>query len=310
MAKITIIGSGDVGAMTGFLCSFKGLGNIVLNDIIEGLPQGRALDIQESLALNDSESRVTGTNGFDETADSDIVVITAGSPRKPGMTRDDLLAKNLPVVTSVAKKALEKSPAAIFIIVTNPVDIMAYATYKALGLTRARVIGMAGVLDSFRMRTFLAEAAGTDVKDADAMALGSHGDLMVPVLSTATVKGQPASSLLDKDALDEVARRTVSGGGEIVDLLKTRSTMYAPAAAITRMAEAILKDEQAPLPASAYLQGEYGIDGTYIGVPAVIGREGLMRIDEIELSEEENRSIRKAAEHLKELCKKADELLS
>jgi malate dehydrogenase len=301
--KITVVGAGNVGATTAQRLAEKELARqVVMVDVIEGVPQGKGLDQWESAPIELFDSRVIGSNGYDETAGSDIVVITAGIARKPGMSRDDLLNTNAGIVKAVALEVKKTSPHAIIIMVSNPLDVMAYVALKVTGFPRERVLGMAGVLDTARYRSFLAEALDVSVRDIQAMVLGGHGDTMVPIVSYTTVSGIPVTQLIDKAKLDAIVDRTRNGGAEIVKYLKTGSAYYAPSAATVEMVEAILKDKKKILPCAAYLQGEYGIEGYYIGVPCKLGAAGLEKIIEIKLTPEEDAALKKSAAAVKELC--------
>jgi len=291
--KVTIVGSGNVGATAAHWIASKELADVVLIDIIEGVPQGKALDLLEAMPIEKRDSRVTGTQDYADTADSDIVVVTAGIPRKPGMSRDDLLNTNHKIMKDVVGKAVQHSPNCILIIVSNPLDAMAQAAYKMSGFSRDRVIGMAGVLDSARFRTFIAEELKVSVENVTAFVLGGHGDTMVP--------GIPITELMDTATLERLVQRTRDGGAEIVKYLKTGSAYYAPSAAVTEMVEAILKDKKKILPCAAYLEGEYGIRGLYVGVPCKLGAKGLEQIIEIKLTPEEKTALDRSAAAVKEL---------
>ena len=290
--KVTVIGSGNVGATAARSIADKELADVVVLDILEGVPQGKGLDILEACPVEGSDARVLGTNDYADTAGSDVVVITAGLARKPGMSRDDLLKKNYEITKAVTEQVMEHSPDCILLPVTNPLDAMAQVVYRVSGLPRERVIGMAGVLDSSRMRTFIAEALDVSVENTHAFVLGGHGDTMVPLPRYSTVAGIPLTDLvamgwLSTERLEEIVQRTRDGGAEIVGLLKTGSAFYAPASAAIQMAEAYLKDKKRVLPCAAWLDGEYGVDGLYVGVPAVIGGGGVERIVEITLDADE-----------------------
>src|SRR5881392_1353619 len=269
--KVTIVGSGNVGATAAHWISSKELADVVLIDIVEGVPQGKALDLLEAMPIEKRDSFITGTNDYADTANSDIVVITAGIPRKPGMSRDDLLNTNYKIMQDVVGKVVANSPNCIIIVVSNPLDAMAQAAFKISGFPRERVIGMAGVLDSARFRTFIAEELKVSVENVTAFVLGRHGDTMVPLARYSTVAGIPITELMDKTTLDRLVQRTRDGGAEIVKYLKTGSAYYAPSAAATEMVEAILKDKKKILPCAAYLEGEYGINGLFVGVPCKLG---------------------------------------
>jgi len=287
--KVSIVGAGNVGATAAHWIAAKELADVVLIDIAEGIPQGKALDLLEA-------------NDYAATANSDIVVITAGIPRKPGMSRDDLLHTNYKIMSDVVAKVVAHSPESILIIVSNPLDAMAQAAYKQAGFNRERVIGMAGILDSARFRTFIAEELNVSVENVTAFVLGGHGDTMVPLPRYSTVAGIPITELIPKDRLDAIVQRTRDGGAEIVKHLKTGSAYYAPSAAAVEMVEAILKDKKKIVPCAVYLQGEYGIDGYYVGVPCKLGAAGLEQIIEIKLTAEEDAALKKSAEAVKELC--------
>src|SRR5437667_4330001 len=300
-SKVTIVGSGNVGATAAHWIASKELADVVLIDIIEGVPQGKGLDLLEAMPIEKRDSRVIGTQDYADTASSDIVVITAGIPRKPGMSRDDLLNTNYKIMKDVVSQAIEHSPNCILIIVSNPLDAMAQAAYKMSGFPRERVIGMAGVLDSARFRTFIAEELKVSVENVTAFVLGGHGDTMVPLPRYSTVSGIPITELMDKTRLEAIVQRTRDGGAEIVKYLKTGSAYYAPSAATTEMVEAILKDKKKILPCAAYLQGEYGINGLYVGVPCKLGAKGLEQVIEITLTAEERIALQKSAAAVQEL---------
>jgi malate dehydrogenase len=294
--KITIIGAGNVGATTAHWLAERELGDIVLVDIpqTEGMPAGKALDMTQAGPVVGYDTRITGTTGYDETVDSDVVVITAGVPRKPGMSREDLIGTNQRIITSVITQIKATSPDAILIIVTNPLDTMAYLAKQVSGFPAERVVGQAGVLDSARMRAFIAMELEVSVENTHAFVLGGHGDEMVPLPRYSTVAGIPITELLSPERVDAIVERTRKGGGEIVGLLRTGSAYYAPGAAAAQMVEAILKDKKLILPCSAYLQGEYGLDDIYFGVPVKLGRKGVEEIIEISLSPEENTALEKS----------------
>ncbi len=299
--KITVVGAGNVGATTAQRLAEKELARqVVMVDVVEGVPQGKALDQWESAPVELFDSRVIGTNGYAETAGSEIVVITAGIARKPGMSRDDLLNTNAGIVKAVALEIKKSSPNAIIVMVSNPLDVMAYVALKVTGFPRERVLGMAGVLDTARYRSFLAEALNVSVRDIQAMVLGGHGDTMVPLVSYTTVSGIPVSQLMDKAALDAIVDRTRNGGAEIVKHLKTGSAYYAPSAAAVQMCESIVLDQKRVLPCAAWLQGEYGMKDLFLGVPCVLGRKGLERILDVKLSPEERSALEKSAAAVRE----------
>ncbi len=295
--KITVVGAGNVGATTAQRIAEKSLGRtVVMVDVVEGIPQGKGLDQWESAPVEGFDTRVIGTNGYEETAGSDIVVVTAGIARKPGMSRDDLLATNAGIVKSVAEQIKKYSPNAIVLVVSNPLDVMAYVTREVTGFPRERVIGMAGVLDTARYRSFIAEALDVSVRDIQAMVLGGHGDTMVPMISYTTVSGIPVTQLMPREKLDEIVQRARVGGAEIVKHLKTGSAYYAPSASVTEMVESIVYDRKRILPCAAWLEGEYGFSGLYLGVPCKLGRNGIEKIIEIELSADERAALEKSAE--------------
>lgn len=297
--KITIVGAGNVGATAAHWAAAKELGDIVLVDIVEGVPQGKALDLCEAGPVELFDANIIGTNRYEDTADSDLVIITAGIARKPGMSRDDLQKTNAEIVKTVAEQAVKFSPKAIFIVVSNPLDVMAYVTLKVTGLPRERVVGMAGILDTARYRTFIAMELGISVEDIQALVLGGHGDDMVPLVSYTTISGVPLSHFLPKERIDALVQRTRDGGIEIVNYLKTGSAYYAPSAAAIQMAEAILKDKKRLLPCSAYLQGEFGLSDLYCGVPVILGEKGVERIVEVPLTEHERKALHLSAEHVR-----------
>lgn len=299
--KITVVGAGNVGATTAQRLAEKELArHVVMVDVAEGIPQGKGLDQWESAPIEGFDSHIIGTNSYDETEDSDIVVITAGIARKPGMSRDDLLNTNAGIVKQVSEQVKKSSPKAILIIVSNPLDVMSYVAMKTTGFPRERVLGMAGVLDTARYRSFLAEAADVSVRDIQAMVLGGHGDTMVPLISYTSVSGIPITQLISKEKLDAIVARTRTGGGEIVKHLKTGSAYYAPSAAAVQMCEAIAKDQKRILPCAAWLQGEYGLRDLFLGVPCKLGRAGLEKIYEVELTADERKALEASAEAVRE----------
>ena len=300
--KVSIVGAGNVGATAAHWIAAKELADVVLIDVVEGIPQGKALDLLEAMPIEKRDVHITGANDYAATAHSDIVVITAGIPRKPGMSRDDLLHTNYKIMSDVVSKVVAQSPEAILIIVSNPLDAMAQAAYKQSGFNRERVIGMAGILDSARFRTFIAEELKVSVENVTAFVLGGHGDTMVPLPRYSTVAGIPITELIAAPRLAEIVQRTRDGGAEIVKHLKTGSAYYAPSAAAVEMVEAILKDKKKILPCAVYLQGEYGIEGYYIGVPCKLGAGGLEQIIEIKLTADEDAALKKSAAAVKELC--------
>ena len=299
--KVTIVGAGNVGATAAHWIAAKELADVVLIDVIEGVPQGKGLDLLEAMPIEKRDCKIIGTNDYADTANSDIIVITAGIARKPGMSRDDLLNTNFKIMSEVVGKAVGASPNAILIIVSNPLDAMAQTAFKQAGLPRERVIGMAGVLDSARFRTFIAEELNVSVENVTAFVLGGHGDTMVPLARYSTVAGIPITELIEPTRLKELETRTANGGAEIVKHLKTGSAYYAPSAAAVEMVEAILKDKKKILPCAAYLQGEYGIDGYYIGVPCKLGANGAEQIIQIKLTPDENKELQKSAASVREL---------
>ena len=300
--KVTIVGAGNVGATAAHWIAAKELADVVLLDVAEGTPQGKALDLLQAMPIEKHDVSIVGTNDYADTAGSDIVVITAGIPRKPGMSRDDLLNTNSKIMNDVVSKVVVESPNAILIIVSNPLDAMAQAAFKKSGFPRERVIGMAGILDSARFRTFIAEELQVSVENVTAFVLGGHGDTMVPLSRYSTMAGIPITELIAPDRLKELEVRTANGGAEIVKYLKTGSAYYAPSAAAVEMVEAILKDKKKILPCAAYLTGEYGINGLYVGVPCKLGAKGLEQIIEIKLTADEQAALQKSADAVKELC--------
>ena len=300
--KVTIVGAGNVGATAAHWIAAKELADVVLIDIAEGVPQGKGLDLMQAMPIEKRDCTITGTNDYADTANSDIVVITAGIPRKPGMSRDDLLNTNYGIMSKVVGEVVKTSPNCIIIVVSNPLDAMAQAAFKQAGFPRERVIGMAGVLDSARFRTFIAMELDVSVENVTAFVLGGHGDTMVPLSRYSTVAGIPITELIAPDRLKELETRTANGGAEIVKFLKTGSAYYAPSAAAVEMVEAILKDKKKILPCAAYLQGEYGINGLYVGVPCKLGSKGIEKIIEIKLTPEEQSALNKSADAVKELC--------
>ena len=302
--KVSIIGAGNVGASAAERIALRRLADVVMVDIIEGLPQGKALDLNEAAPVDAYDVRLTGSNGYEDTRDSDIVVITSGLPRKPGMTRDDLLQKNFEIVKAVTEQVARQSPRAILIVVSNPLDAMAYTALKASGFPRERVLGMAGVLDSARMRFFIAEALGVSVENTHAFVLGGHGDTMVPLPRYSTVSGIPITELLTRDRIEAIVQRTRDGGIEVVNFLKSGSAYYAPASSIVQMVEAILLDKHMILPCAVYLSGEYGYRDLFLGVPARLGATGMEKVIEIQLTAEEKAALDRSAAAVKELVSK------
>ncbi|HEY6446983.1 MAG TPA: malate dehydrogenase [Acidobacteriaceae bacterium] len=300
--KVTIVGAGNVGATAAHWIASKELADVVLIDVVEGVPQGKGLDLLEAMPIEKRDCHIIGTNDYADTADSDIVVITAGIPRKPGMSRDDLLNTNFKIMSDVVGKITATSPNCILIIVSNPLDAMAQAAFRQSKFNRERVIGMAGVLDSARYRTFIAQELNVSVENVTAFVLGGHGDTMVPLPRYSSVAGIPITELIAKERVDAIVQRTRDGGAEIVRYLKTGSAYYAPSAATVEMVEAILKDKKKILPCAAYLEGEYGISGYYIGVPCKLGSRGIEQIIEIKLTPEEDAALKKSAAAVRELC--------
>lgn len=300
-SKITVVGAGNVGATCAQRIFDAGYADLVLVDIVDGLPQGKALDILESGPVIGSDANIVGTNGYEETAGSDIVVVTSGVARKPGMSRDDLLATNMRIVSSVVSEVVERCPDAILLIVTNPLDAMAQHALKVSGFPAERVVGMAGILDTARYRTFLAQELDVSVDVVQAYVLGGHGDTMVPTVGPTTVGGVPVTSLIAEQRLSEIVQRTRDGGAEIVGLLKTGSAYYAPSASIVQMVESILLDRKRILPCTAYLTGQYGINGLYVGVPVKLGAGGVEEIVEFDLTAEEHAALCRSADSVREL---------
>jgi malate dehydrogenase len=294
--KITIIGAGNVGATAAHWAASRGLGNIVLLDVVEGIPQGKALDLSQSGPIDCFNNNLLGTNDYQDSADSDVVIITAGLARKPGMTRDDLLNKNVQIVKTCTENAARYSPEAVIIVVTNPIDAMVYTAYKIAGFPKNRIIGMAGVLDSARYRTFLSQEIGVAPRDVSAMVMGIHGDNMLPLVRLANVSGIPVTDLLPAEKLAEIVTRTQQGGIEIVNHLKTGSAFYTPGLAAVEMAEAILTNSKRLMPCAAYVEGEFGISGCFLGVPVILGENGIEKIVEFELNEEEKQALLQSEE--------------
>ena len=301
LQKITVVGAGNVGATTAQRLAEKELARtVVMVDVIEGVPQGKALDQWESAPIEGFDTRVVGANDYGPAAGSELVVVTAGIARKPGMSRDDLVRTNAEIVKQVSLEIKRHCPDAIVLVVSNPLDVMCWVTKQVTGFPRERVIGMAGVLDTARYRAFLAEALDVSVEDIQAMVLGGHGDTMVPLVSYTTVSGIPVSQLLDQATLDKIVERTRNGGAEIVAFLKTGSAYYAPSAAVTQMVEAIAHDKKRVLPCAAWVEGEYGVSGSYLGVPCKLGRRGLEQILQVKLSADEQAALKKSADAVKE----------
>ncbi|MES0445153.1 MAG: malate dehydrogenase [Desulfobacterales bacterium] len=305
--KVTVVGAGHVGATAAQRLAEKELCDVALIDIIEGVPQGKALDLAEAAPIEKHDAHITGSNGYEASEQSDIVIITAGIPRKPGMSRDDLLRTNAGIMKNVTQQVVERSPDAVIIVVSNPLDAMCHVAYETSGFPKNRVMGMAGVLDSARFRTFISMELDVSVENTTAFVLGGHGDTMVPLPRYSTVAGIPITELLSKERIDALVNRTATGGAEIVELLKTGSAYYAPASAAVEMAESILKDKKKILPCAAYLEGEYGINDLFVGVPVKLGANGIEEIIEITLTKEEKAALEKSADavrELKELLKK------
>ena len=307
--KVTVVGAGNVGGTAAQRLAEKDAYDVVLVDIAPGLPQGKALDLAQAGPVCGYDSRVIGSNGYDETAGSSVAIITSGIPRKPGMSRDELLATNAKIVTGVVKELVKRSPDIILVLVTNPLDAMTYVAHKVSGLPKQRVMGMAGALDSARFRSFIAAELNVPSADVQAMVLGGHGDTMVPLLRHTTVKGRPITECLPKEKLDALVKRTRDGGAEIVNLLKTGSAFYAPSAAAVDMVEAILKDQKRVLPCAVRCDGEYGIAGLFVGVPARLGRKGVEGIEQYDLSPDEKTALAASTAAVKELCDAVDRML-
>ncbi len=299
--KVTVVGGGNVGATAAQRIAERDYADVVLVDVVEGMPQGKALDLAQSGPVLGYDSAVTGANSYETTANSDIVVITAGIARRPGMTRDDLLRTNMGIMDSVISEVVANSPDSILLIVSNPLDAMVYHAHKLSGFPKERVVGMAGVLDTARMRTFIAQELNVSVEDVQAYVLGGHGDTMVPLVRYTTVGGIPLENWLPKDRVEAIVQRTRDGGGEIVSLLKTGSAFYAPSAAVLQMVDSILLDKRRIVPAAAYLDGEYGVSGVFIGVPVILGENGVEKVIELELTDEEQAGFQKSLEAVNEL---------
>ena len=299
--KVTVVGAGNVGATTAQRIFDKGYADVVLVDIVDGLPQGKALDMLESGPILGTDATIIGTNGYEETSGSDVVVVTSGIARKPGMSRDDLLLTNMKIVSSVVEQTAKYSPDSVHLIVTNPLDAMAQQALAVSGFPSKRVVGMAGILDTARYRTFLAEELGVSVNSVSAYVLGGHGDTMVPVVESTNVAGTPVSKLIDSKRLEEIVQRARDGGAEIVNYLKTGSAFYAPSASIVQMVEAIIFDKKEILPCTAYLQGQYGINDLYVGVPVKLGSDGVEEVVELNLNDDELIALRKSADAVQEL---------
>jgi len=307
--KVTVVGAGFVGATTAERIVEKNLADVVLTDMVEGMPQGKALDIMESASVEGFGAKMVGSNTYEETAGSDIIVITAGLPRKPGMSREDLLLKNASIVGSVTDEVAKHSPNGIIVVVSNPLDVMTYWAQKRSGFSHKRVFGMAGILDSARLAYFIAEELNVLPKEVDAIVLGGHGDAMVPVPRFCTVKGKSVTEWIKPERLAEITQRTRDGGAEIVNLLKTGSAYYAPSSSVVKMVDAILNDKKITVPVCAYLTGQYGLKDVYCGVPAVLGRAGIVEIQELALSDEEKAALHKSAEGVGKHCEKLESLL-
>ena len=299
--KVTVVGAGNVGANCAVRIADKELADVVLVDVVEGVPQGKGLDLLQSGPVQGYDVSITGANDYEPTANSDIAIITAGFPRKPGMSRDDLLMANFEVIKTATEQVAKYSPNCIIIVVTNPLDAMAQAAFKVSKFSKNRVIGMAGVLDSARFRTFIAQELNVSVENVTGVVMGGHGDTMVPLVRLSNVAGIPLTELMDQATIDAIVNRTANGGAEIVKYLKTGSAYYAPSAAAVEMAESILKDKKKVLPCAAYLEGEYGINGLYVGVPVKLGARGIEKIYEIKLTGDEKAKLQKSADSVKEL---------
>ncbi len=300
-SKVTVVGAGNIGGTTALHLALRNYTDVVLVDIIEGLPQGKALDILESGPILRFDSSVIGTNSYEETEGSDVAIITSGKPRQPGMSREDLLNENQEIVQSVTGQLVEHSPECVIIVVANPLDAMCHVAMETSGFPRERVVGMAGILDTARYRTFIAQEIGASVRDVFALVLGGHGDTMVPLPSMATVSGVPITEMLSRDRVDEIVQRTRQGGGEIVELLGSGSAFYAPAAAIVEMVDAILLDQKRILPCAAYLQGEYGINDLFVGVPVKLGAGGIEEVIELDLTDEEREDLEYSANDVRNM---------
>lgn len=307
--KVTVVGAGNVGGSAAQRLAEKNGYNIVLLDIVEGLPQGKALDLAQAGAVCGYDSPIIGTNDYDDTADSAVVVITSGIARKPGMSRSELLETNTKIVQSVVQEIVKRSPSAILVIVANPLDAMTHVAYRVSGFPKHRVLGMAGVLDSARFSTFIAQELKVSVHNVHAMVLGGHGDAMVPLVRYTTVSGRPIDQWMSKKKLEEIVQRTRNGGAEIVNLLKTGSAYYAPAASAVEMVESIIKDEHKVLPCAAFCEGEYGLKGTYMGVPVRLGKNGVEEILEYDLTPKEKTAFDLSAQGVRELCDEVDKIL-
>ena len=307
--KLAMIGAGQIGGNLAMLAAQKQLGDVVLFDIVDGLPAGKALDIEHMSPVLDFDSKITGTSSYDDVAGADVVIVTAGIPRKPGMSRDDLLDTNVRIMKDVATNLKEKCPDALIIVISNPLDAMVYTMSKITGLPKTHVVGMAGVLDSSRFQYFVAEKLGVSVSDVTAFVLGGHGDTMVPVVQYCSVGGIPLTQLMAAEDIEAIANRTRKAGGEIVGLLKTGSAFYSPASSAITMAEAYLRDRKRVLPCAAQCDGEYGIDGLFVGVPAIIGGGGVEKVLEVELSDEDKAALAVSTEHVKGLVAEVEKRL-
>ncbi|MEW6685334.1 MAG: malate dehydrogenase [Candidatus Edwardsbacteria bacterium] len=308
MKKVSIIGSGHVGSTTALYLAEKKIADIYLLDVIEGLSEGKALDAEEAAPIRKYDIELRGTEDFSQLTNSDVVVLTAGIARQPGMSREDLLATNTKIVKSVSEKIAKYAPNSVIVMVTNPLDVMAYVALKITGFALKRVVGMAGILDSTRFRLFVAQALGASVTDTTAMVLGGHGDAMVPLPRYSTVSGVPITELLPKETIEKIVERTAKGGAEIVSYLKTGSAYYAPAASVAEMVECIIRDKMRILPCSAYLRGEYGIEGIFVGVPVKLGKNGVEEIIELDLTIEEKEALHNSASAVKETVDKLESL--
>jgi malate dehydrogenase len=308
-AKITIVGAGNVGATCAHWAAAKELGDIVLVDIVEGMPQGKALDLYEASPIEDFDAKITGANDYGPSAGSDVVIITSGIARKPGMSRDQLLETNVKIVADVTKKVAETSPEAVLIVVSNPLDAMVYTAWKTSDFPTQRIVGQAGILDVARYCSFIAAEIGCSVEDVKALLMGGHGDDMVPLTRYTTVCGVPVTQLIPAGKLQEIVQRARNGGAEIVSLLKTGSAYYAPAAATVAMAESIIRDKKRVLPCAAYCDKEYGVGGCFVGVPCILGAAGVERVIEVELDAGEREAFSASVEHVKDLCKAAEKFL-
>lgn len=307
--KISLIGAGNIGGVLAQLVAQKELGDVVLFDIVEGLPQGKTLDIWEATPVLSSDCHLSGSNSYHDIKGSDVVIVTAGLARKPGMSRDDLLKTNLKIMTSVAQGIRENAPDSFVIVISNPLDAMVYAAKKITGFPKNRVVGMAGVLDTSRLRAFVAQEAGVSVQDVQALVLGGHGDDMVPITRLTSVGGICVEEVVDRERLDAIVKRTRMAGGEVVNLLKTGSAFFSPAVSAVEMAESYLKDKKRILPCAAWLEGEFGVKNCYVGVPVVIGAGGVERVMEFRLTDAERREFEKSVAHVRELVKQVDALI-